>query len=118
MAEEFKDEKVAESHASEAVPASLPNVVLIRKLALGPDVAQPATQPVTQPVTQPLTQPPHPLKFGASTQGRLPPFARLEQDVPWKLVFVVYVLFAIGALILFGLFLLIMIRMYKQRVFE
>jgi hypothetical protein len=114
MAEEFKDEKVAESHASEAVPASLPNVVLIRKLALGPDVAQPATQPVTQP----LTQPPHPLKFGASTQGRLPPFARLEQDVPWKLVFVVYVLFAIGALILFGLFLLIMIRMYKQRVFE
>jgi hypothetical protein len=58
-------------------------------------------------------------KFVAFKQAsRLPPLTQLEQDVPWKLIFVVYALFAIGALILFGLFLMIMIRMYRQHVFQ
>jgi hypothetical protein len=45
------------------------------------------------------------------------PNAQLEQEVPWKIVFVIYVLFAVGALILFALFLLTMIRIYKQQAF-
>lgn len=74
---------------------------------------------ITLPAAPAVLKEANGLKFIPVRQAqRLPPLTQLEQDVPWKLVFVVYALFAIGALILFGLFLMIMLRMYRQHVFN
>lgn len=45
------------------------------------------------------------------------PATRMERDIPWKLVFVLYAFFAVGGLVLFGVFLVTMIRIYKQQVY-
>jgi hypothetical protein len=95
------------------------------KTALDVEVLPPATLSNTQP-RSPKLRSPAPSSNNVAHESMTKqlhqlkqtcPMAQLEQDVPWKIVFIVYVLFAVGALILFALFLLIMIRIYKQQVF-
>jgi len=123
MAEEVKDEKGVEPTlpAAQTIPTVSFAPTLVRKIPAQVSPAHPAqpshpahpAQPA-QPAQPTVHHNPNFIKF---VEGR-PPLVQMEQDVPWKLVFIVYALFAIGALILFGLFLMIMIRMYRQQVFD
>jgi len=122
MSEEVKSAALDSEVLPEQVPSAHPSTQFrseFRSVAPSSNV-QPSLQQSVQPRSPAQNSSPYvPLEVIAK-QIQLKhssPMTQLEQDVPWKLVFVVYVLFAVGALILFALFLMTMIRIYKQQAY-
>ena len=107
MAEEVKDEQVA----AQALEAQ----TIRDTRSIFHDSSKPAheSQPIEGVAAPVFISGPH--KFYQKQE--LLPMTRLERDIPWKLVFVLYAIFAVGGLVLFGVFLVTMIRIYKQQVY-
>ena len=87
--------------------------------SLAESLSQPLTNSIylhpssaTQGVAPVYVTGPH--KFYSKLKQGPTPMTILERDIPWKLVFVLYAFFAVGGLVLFGVFLVTMIRIYKQ----
>lgn len=92
--------------SAQALPQALPK-------SLPQSLPESLHQPIQGDVTPVFITGPH--KFFPKQE--ISPATRMERDIPWKLVFVLYAFFAVGGLVLFGVFLVTMIRIYKQQVY-
>ena len=116
MAEEVKDEEV-EAGAREGVEARGADVKrsIFKPQSLPESIYLQQSLPIQEGTTPVFIAGPH--KLYPKLKQELSPMTMLERDVPWKLVFMLYAFLAVGGLVLFGVFLVTMIRIYKQQVY-